>query len=230
MRKYLITTVSTAALLFGAATMATAQDRSAPGAQDPAATSPGAGAIQKEGTQNDPAMQQRRSTSPSSDTSGSASSSGSVESSIYKSYSENKDSLAGATIAGGFTADQLIGADVQNASGDSVGEIEDLVVDTNNQVSKAIVGVGGFLGMGTRNVAVDLSELKQGTDQKGFTTSMTKEELKTLPEFKKQAGSWVRADASGAGGSSGSGGMGGSSSPGGMGGSSSPGGGTGTTR
>ena len=227
MRKYLITTVSTAALLFGAATMATAQDRSAPGAQDPAATSPGAGAIQKEGTmQRDPAMQQRKSTEPSTGTSGSmGSSSSSIESSTYKSYSENKDSLAGASIAGGFTADQLIGADVLNASGDSVGEIEDLVVDTNNQVSKAIVGVGGFLGMGTKNVAVDLAELKQGTDQKGFVTNMTKEELKTLPEFKKQAGSWVRADAAG------SGGTGGSSLPGGgMGGSSSPSGGTGTTR
>jgi sporulation protein YlmC with PRC-barrel domain len=189
--------------------MATAQDRSAPGAQDPAATSPGAGAIQKEGTmQRDPAMQQRQSTQPSTGTSGSMGSSSSVESSSYKSYSENKDSLAGATIAGGFTADQLIGADIVNASGDSVGEIEDLVVDTNNQVSKAIVGVGGFLGMGTKNVAVDLADLSQGPDKKDFVTNMTKDELKTLPEFKKESGSWVRNDTSG------SGGLGGSSMPG----------------
>lgn len=220
MHKYLITTVSSVALLFGAATMATAQT-SSPSAQDP--SSPGAGVIKKEGQmQRDPAMKQRSTESPG--TSGSMGSSSSVESSSYKSYSENKDSLAGASIAGGFTADQLLGADVMNAAGDSIGEIEDLVVDTNNKVSKAIIGVGGFLGMGTKNVAVDLSELKPGTDQKGFVTAMTKEELKTLPEYEKQAGNWVRADSSGAGsGSTGTGGMGGGTT-------TSPGGSSGTTR
>ena len=220
MHKYLITTVSSVALLFGAATMATAQT-SSPSAQDP--SSPGAGAIKKEGQmQRDPAMKQRSTESPG--TSGSMGSSSGVESSSYKSYSENKDSLAGASIAGGFTADQLLGADVMNAAGDSIGEIEDLVVDTNNKVSKAIIGVGGFLGMGTKNVAVDLSELKPGTDQKGFVTAMTKEELKTLPEYEKQAGNWVRADSSGAGsGSTGTGGMGGGTT-------TSPGGSSGTTR
>lgn len=199
MRKYLITSVSTMALLFGAASLASAQTSTSPSAQDPA--SPGAGAIQKEGTmQRDPAMQQRRSTETMPGASGSMGSSSSMDSATYKSYSENKDTLAGASIAGGFTADQLIGADVLNASGDSIGEIEDLVVDTNNQVSKAIVGVGGFLGMGTKNVTLDIAELKQGTDQKGFLSTMTKEELKTLPEYKKESGNWVRSESKSGGG------------------------------
>ena len=206
MRKYLITSVSTVALLFGAASLASAQTSTSPSAQDPA--SPGAGAIQKEGTmQKDPAMKQRRSTETMPGTSGSSSgatgsmgSSSSMDSATYKSYSDNKDTLAGASIAGGFTADQLIGADVLNASGDSIGEIEDLVVDTNNQVSKAIVGVGGFLGMGTKNVTLDIAELKQGTDQKGFLSTMTKEELKTLPEYKKESGNWVRSESKSGGG------------------------------
>lgn len=199
MRKYLITSVSTMALLFGAASLASAQTSTSPSAQDPA--SPGAGAIQKEGTmQRDPAMQQRRSTETMPGASGGMGSSSSMDSATYKSYSENKDTLAGASIAGGFTADQLIGADVLNASGDSIGEIEDLVVDTNNQVSKAIVGVGGFLGMGTKNVTLDIAELKQGTDQKGFLSTMTKEELKTLPEYKKESGNWVRSESKSGGG------------------------------
>lgn len=199
MRKYLITSVSTMALLFGAASLASAQTSTSPSAQDPA--SPGAGAIQKEGTmQRDPAMQQRRSTETMPGASGSMGSSSRMDSATYKSYSENKDTLAGASIAGGFTADQLIGADVLNASGDSIGEIEDLVVDTNNQVSKAIVGVGGFLGMGTKNVTLDIAELKQGTDQKGFLSTMTKEELKTLPEYKKESGNWVRSESKSGGG------------------------------
>ena len=186
MRKYLITSVSTMALLFGAASLASAQTSTSPSAQDPA--SPGAGAIQKEGTmQKDPAMQQRRSTETPGTSGSSSGATGSMGSS---------SSMDSAT----FTADQLIGADVLNASGDSIGEIEDLVVDTNNQVSKAIVGVGGFLGMGTKNVTLDIAELKQGTDQKGFLSTMTKEELKTLPEYKKESGNWVRSESKSGGG------------------------------
>jgi hypothetical protein len=187
MQKLLITTASTIALMIGAATMATAQDRTAPAPQDPAATpssptSPGAGAIKRDGAmERDPTMQQRRSD-------GSASTDGAS----FRSYSANKDSLASVTIAGGLSADKVIGADVLNAAGDNVGEVEDLIVDSDNKVSKAILEVGGFLGIGSKYVAVDIAQLKQGTTKEGFVTAMTKEELKTLPEYKKESGTWVR--------------------------------------
>jgi sporulation protein YlmC with PRC-barrel domain len=196
MQKLLIT-ASTIALLFGASTMATAQDRSAPGAQDPAAApsspmSPGAGAIKRDGAmEKDPAMQQRKTTEPRADSATSSDRSAGTGSD-FRSYTDNKDKLSGASVAGGFTADQLIGANVLNATGDEIGEIEDLIVDSSNQVSKAIVEVGGFLGMGSKNVAVDIAQLKQGTKNEGFVTNMTKEELKTLPEYKKDSGNWIR--------------------------------------
>ena len=187
MKRYLLTTVSTVALLFGVATMAVAQDKSAPAAQDPSVSAPDAGAIPKEGTtQDNPAMQQDR--KMTEEHAGSASS---MDSSSYRSYSENKDTIAGALISGNLSADQLLGAKVSNASGDTIGEIGDLMVDSKNEVRKAIVEVGGFLGIGSKNVAVDLAELKQSAD-KGFVSTMTKEELTTLPEYKKENGSWVR--------------------------------------
>ena len=48
-----------------------------------------------------------------------------MDSSSYKSYSENKDAMAGALISGNLSADQLLGAKVSNASGDTIGEIGD---------------------------------------------------------------------------------------------------------
>jgi sporulation protein YlmC with PRC-barrel domain len=117
----------------------------------------------------------------------------SAESSAFRSYGENKKSLGGSVIAGGFSADQLIGAEVQNASGKEIGEIEDLIIDSDNKVNKAIVEVGGFLGLGSKHVAVNIDQLKHGGKKDGFVTTMTKEELKTLPEYKKESGSWIRS-------------------------------------
>ena len=186
MKRHLITTVSTIALLFGTATMATAQEKSAPAAQDTTVTTPSAGEIPKEGmTPDNSAMQPDQ--MKTEDHSGSASS---MDTSSYKSYSENKDTMPGTLISGNLSADQLLGAKVSNASGDTIGEIGDLMVNSNNQVTKAIVEVGGFLGIGSKNVVVDLSELKQGTD-KGFVSAMTKDELTALPEYKKKNGNWV---------------------------------------
>jgi sporulation protein YlmC with PRC-barrel domain len=67
--------------------------------------------------------------------------------------------MAGPLISVNLSADQLLGAKVSNTSGDTIGEIGDLMVDPNIQVTKAIVWVGGFLGIGSKKVVVDLSEL-----------------------------------------------------------------------
>jgi hypothetical protein len=49
---------------------------------------------------------------------------------------------------------QILGKDVYNGAGEKIGEIEDIIVAPNRSVSYAIVGVGGFLGVGTHDVAV----------------------------------------------------------------------------
>lgn len=93
----------------------------------------------------------------------------------------------------------VVGKDIQDAKGDDIGEIEKVEGDT------VIVGVGGFLGLGERKVALPWNQLTMsgtGEDAK-ITTNMTKDQLKALPEYKEsEAGSTSR----GAGGSGGSGG------------------------
>ena len=53
----------------------------------------------------------------------------------------------------------FLGADVQNASGERVGDINDLVFDRTGRISTVVLGVGGFLGMGEKNVGVPFSAL-----------------------------------------------------------------------
>ena len=204
MRKFMITTVSTIALAIAGAGIAAAQGTTSAPPQSITPGGPAAGAIKKNDTmQNDPATQQDRTTAPHSGSAGSmdrsrdADRAGAADSGNYKSYRSNKSAASGATIPGGLSADKLIGADILNPSGDEIGSVKDLVVGPDNKINKAIIQVGGFLGVGSKNVAVDIDQLKQGGKKKGFVTSMTKEELKTLPEYKQVSGNWVRSYTSG---------------------------------
>ena len=86
-------------------------------------------------------------------------------------------------VAAGWSAKkQILGKDVYNDTGDKVGEINDLIVTPAKAVSYAIVGVGGFLGMGEHEIAVPVGKLKQEQD-KIVLHGATKEALKAAPKF-----------------------------------------------
>jgi len=86
-----------------------------------------------------------------------------------------------------FTSN-LKGLNVYNQNNESVGEISDIAIGSNNQVQALILSVGGFLGVGDRYVAIAPSSLKVTYDQSNSkwhaTINATKDELKTAPEFK----------------------------------------------
>lgn len=87
---------------------------------------------------------------------------------------------------GEMSANALIGAKVRNEARDVVGEIEDVYVDKNGAIKAVIVSVGGFLGVGTKNVAVKWSDIKFARDDKSVvvTTNWTKDALKAMPDYK----------------------------------------------
>jgi sporulation protein YlmC with PRC-barrel domain len=76
-------------------------------------------------------------------------------------------------------ASDLIGTRVVSANNESIGDINDVIVDRNGQVMAAIVGVGGFLGIGEKNVAVPFNSFEFANTQqadamdsnKGVTTT-----------------------------------------------------------
>ena len=81
---------------------------------------------------------------------------------------------------------RLIGTNVYNNQNESIGEIEDMVIVNGKTVSALILGVGGFLGMGERYVAVDPSNVlltRQGNDWRAVMNT-SRDDLKNAPTFK----------------------------------------------
>ncbi len=91
--------------------------------------------------------------------------------------------MGGSTRMGQAQAQELIGADVKNAENETIGEIESVHLDQSGMVSNVIVSIGGFLGLGSRDVALSWNDLQVADGGQSVTTTMTKEELKALPEY-----------------------------------------------
>ena len=86
-------------------------------------------------------------------------------------------------VAMGWSAKkQILGENVYNDVGDKVGEINDLIVTPDKALSYAIVGLGGFLGVGEHEIAVPVGKLKQVKGQI-VLPGATKDALKAAPKF-----------------------------------------------
>ena len=98
-------------------------------------------------------------------------------------------------VRGAVSGNALIGAKVHNAEKETVGSIEDVYLDAKGAVDSVVVSVGGFLGVGTKHVAVKWSDLKVGRDGKDLmlTTNWTKDSLKAMPDYKYERRRPVRS-------------------------------------
>ncbi len=59
-----------------------------------------------------------------------------------------------------FRASKLVGSNVYNQSGQTVGSVDDLLIGQDGKISEAVVSVGGFLGIGGKLVAVPFDQFK----------------------------------------------------------------------
>lgn len=87
-----------------------------------------------------------------------------------------------------LTADKLEGARVYGPNDEDVGEVDRLVLDNNGQVQRIVLDVGGFLGMGERQIAVTPYELnivrtEDGNEFRVYVDS-NQANLKAQPEYK----------------------------------------------
>ena len=80
--------------------------------------------------------------------------------------------------------DTLTKAKVEDAGGNSVGSVDDVTIDKKGKPASLKVDVGGFLGVGGKDVAMKASSFKFDPDRKVLITSMTKDQIKKLPEVK----------------------------------------------
>lgn len=76
-----------------------------------------------------------------------------------------------------------IGKDVVNQVGQDVGEVEDIVADSSTNEIFAVISVGGFLGMGEKDVVVPLSALNVGGADVILMSQGTADSLKSSPAY-----------------------------------------------
>jgi PRC-barrel domain len=86
-------------------------------------------------------------------------------------------------LADGFRSSKLVGAPVVNDANQSIGKIDDLLVGRSDKVLYAVLSVGGFLGVGSKLVAVPYASLQIGPKDVVLPGG-NKDQLKALPEFK----------------------------------------------
>jgi sporulation protein YlmC with PRC-barrel domain len=89
---------------------------------------------------------------------------------------------SGLALSRSVLASELIGMRVRTPSGERLGEIEDLVVSSGNDVSAAVVSVGGFFGVGAKRVELPFDKLQLDRDA-SIVVSMTREDLAAMPAY-----------------------------------------------
>jgi hypothetical protein len=88
--------------------------------------------------------------------------------------------------AGQMVSDEIIGMDVRNSTDDSIGTIDALVIDSDNRVVAGIVSVGGFLGIGAKEVAVNWMEFSFQPEEEIAFVDLSREQLENAPKFRER--------------------------------------------
>ncbi len=102
------------------------------------------------------------------------------------------DEAAAVKHAEGALATNIIGETVYNGTGDdaeNIGDVNDLVLDDKGMVKAVVVGVGGFLGVGEKNVEMSYDKIDwaEKDGDRWIVVAATKDELDQLPSFDRRA-------------------------------------------
>jgi sporulation protein YlmC with PRC-barrel domain len=89
-----------------------------------------------------------------------------------------------------WLASQLRGTAVVGSDGRRIGEVVDVLLDRNGQTRAFVVGMGGVMGLGAKEIAIDLGQFHEipvagtGDHRAELKVPMTMEQLAGVPEFK----------------------------------------------
>jgi hypothetical protein len=84
------------------------------------------------------------------------------------------------------TVQAVLGKEVRSVADENMGRIVDIIVDRSGQVRAAVIDFGGFLGVGSRKIAVDWSILRFGSGEKSdrVVVDLMRAQVKAAPEYK----------------------------------------------
>jgi hypothetical protein len=91
------------------------------------------------------------------------------------------------TILNKHEVEGVLGREVRSAADEDMGRIADVLVDRAGEVRAAIIDFGGFLGVGSRKIAVDWSALHFPQPGKGgrIALELTRDQVKAAPEYQE---------------------------------------------
>jgi PRC-barrel domain protein len=90
------------------------------------------------------------------------------------------------TVLSKHEVEGILGREVRSATNENMGRIVDVLVDPSGQVRAAIIDFGGFLGVGSRKIAVDWSALHfppPGKPDAFIALELTRDQVKAAPEY-----------------------------------------------
>ena len=87
------------------------------------------------------------------------------------------------TVFGAMQADDVIGMRVVDVEGSRAGSVSDLLISADNEIDRAVIDVGGFLGFGARSVAVDIDDLTVNQEEEEIVLNLTRDQLDAMPEW-----------------------------------------------
>jgi sporulation protein YlmC with PRC-barrel domain len=102
------------------------------------------------------------------------------------------------TLPAGTTVTNFYKQNVYDPSDNKIGGIDDVLIDKEGRVTALIIGVGGFLGMGEKNVAIPFSDIRASEKNNNkwyLVLNTTKDALKTAPgyTYDKTKTTWLPA-------------------------------------
>jgi sporulation protein YlmC with PRC-barrel domain len=84
-------------------------------------------------------------------------------------------------------SETLVGKDVYNQSGESLGDIKEIMLDMGSgTIAYAVLSYGTFLGLGTKLFAVPWSALRLDREHRCFLLNVAKAQLKDAPGFDRE--------------------------------------------
>ncbi len=89
----------------------------------------------------------------------------------------------------GRQVSDLMGASIKTMNDEDVGSVSDLIINEDGQIVAIVVGVGGFLGMGQKDVAIGwghVSTSVNADDDQELRIDVSRQDLRSAPEFQKQ--------------------------------------------
>jgi len=92
------------------------------------------------------------------------------------------------TILGGHEVEGILGRQVRSATDENMGRIVDVLVDRHGQARAAIIDFGGFLGVGSRKIAVDWNALHfpaPGKPDGHITLELNRDQVKAAPAYQE---------------------------------------------